>query len=151
MYSNRFILERCYSQSDVICQLMNNVSFDVLESDLKKALNAALLDLYYESIVMQHFRGALSSCNHAKASSLAEKVAPLTEEYPSLCFLIIWNPQLGLTLEMAEKLTLTLAEKLYQSSTDFKIVNHDPLTSANCQNKSQGVWNVGSFEYYLVY
>ena len=50
------ILEQCYFQSDAICQLMNKVSFDVLESDLREVLNAAVVDTHYESIVMQQSR-----------------------------------------------------------------------------------------------
>ena len=73
------ILGQCYSQSNPICTLMHHVSLNVLESDLKKVLNAAVVDWYYESIVMQQFRGFLSSCNHSQASSLADKAAPPTK------------------------------------------------------------------------
>ena len=145
------ILGQCYSQSDVICQLINHVSFDVLESDLKEVLNAAVVNSYYESMVIQQFRGFLSSCNHSQASSLADKVAPPTESILLCASLMVWNPQLGLTLTTAENLTLELSKKLNQASTDFKVASYDPSTSANCQEKSQSAWNVDSFEYYLVY
>ena len=48
--------------SDVICQLNHNVSFDVLEYDLKVVLNTVAVDSYYENIVMKHFRSVLRSC-----------------------------------------------------------------------------------------
>ena len=140
------ILEQCYS-SDAICQLMNNVSFDVLESDLKAVLNAVIVDSYYESIVMQQFRSFLTSCNHSQASTLADKIAPQTESMV-LCASLL---QVGATLALPENLTQALAEKLNQSSTDFKVATYDPLTSANCQHKDVPAAQVDGIEYYLVY
>ena len=140
------ILEQCYSEGDSICQLMDdNVSFDVLESDLKVVLNAVMINSYYKSIVMKQLRNLISSCSHVQAQSLAAKVAPETE---SMLLCVSFTTQEKL---VDEGLDQALAEKLHQSPTDFKIASFDTTLSSYCKQESDPDWSVSSAPYYIVH
>ena len=139
------VLDKCYSEGDLFCPLMDSVSLDVLESDLKLVLNTVTVNSYYKNVVTKQFRDLINSCNHLQASTLATKVAPETESIV-LCALLLVQGE-----PSTEGLAEALAGKLNQSSSGFKVASYDENFSGECERKSKPDWKVSSADFYLVH
>ena len=138
------ILPSCYLETDTICQLMNNDTIYLLESDFKVVLDTILVNSYYQSTVTSHMRDLVLNCSSIQSSRLADKIAPETERM-FLC--VSLTDENGL---MEEGLTEALGERLNQSSSDFLIASYDKQLVFNCRKKSRPAWSVGSADYHVV-